>query len=100
MNRLAILFLVCSSPSAFATDYYVSPAASGDGTLKNPGSLATAMAHTGWAAAIAPGDSVVLRAGTYNNGTDVMYMQFSGTKDKLVTWRNYPKERAIINHPV
>ncbi|MCE9531575.1 MAG: hypothetical protein K8T89_10705 [Planctomycetes bacterium] len=99
-SGLAIQFLLCSIQPLFAADYYVSPAASGNGTLKDPGSLATAMAHTGWAAAIAPGDTVYLRAGTYTNGTDIMYMNFNGAKDKLVTWRNYPKERAIINHPI
>lgn len=97
---LAILLLACPNQPLCAADYYVSPSGSGDGALKNPGSLATAMAHTGWAAAIAPGDTVYLRAGTYNNGTDVRYMQFSGAEGKLVTWRNYPKERAIINHPI
>jgi hypothetical protein len=100
LSRLAVLLLVCSNQPAFAADYYVLPSASGNGTLKNPGSLATAMAHTGWATAIAPGDTVYLRAGIYTHGTDVMHMQFSGTKDKLVTWRNYPKEGAIIDHPI
>jgi hypothetical protein len=100
MNWLAILLLACSTQPVFAADYYVSPAGSGNGTLKNPGSLATAMAHADWAASIAPGDTVYLRAGTYTNGTDIRYMQFSGTAGNLVTWRNYPKERATIDHPI
>jgi hypothetical protein len=80
--------------------YYVTPAGVGAGTLASPGSLATAMGHTGWAAAIAPGDTVFLRAGTYENGAEVMQVQFSGANGRLVTWRNYPNERAVIDHPI
>lgn len=96
MKWLLSLLLAVELPAA---NWVVSPAGNGDGTTNTPGALLTAMAHTGWAASIAAGDTVYLRAGQYNNGTNRASMLFSGSAGNLVTWRSYPGERAILNFP-
>jgi hypothetical protein len=98
MGRLikySFLFILLIN-NIFGADWYVSSSGSGNGSSTNtPGSLSTALAHTGWAASIAAGDTVWLRGGTYSNSQ--WTVSFSGSSGNLVTWRSYTNELARID---
>ncbi|MDQ3256617.1 MAG: hypothetical protein M3R15_22465, partial [Acidobacteriota bacterium] len=80
--------------------FYTSPSgtSSGDGSATNPWDLTTAMNHP---AALKPGDTILLRGGTYrldtSNEPDTSYWTLTGTSAASITVRNYPGERAIID---
>ena len=91
--RLLILLLTLATANA-ASSWYVSPTGSGNGTLGSPGALTTALAATGWASAIVPGDTLYLRAGTY---AGAFSSSLAGSLGLPVTIRPYTGERAIID---
>ena len=78
---------------AFATDFYVSPTASGNGTgsFSNPWQLQTALSQP---AAVHPGDTIWLRGGTYT-GRFTSYL--NGTSAQPIIVRQYTGERATID---
>jgi hypothetical protein len=95
MPRALILLLVALSlsiPTCAAT-FHVSPAGqpSGDGSAERPWDLATALAHP---AAVRPGDTILLHAGTY---TGAFASRLKGTAGAPVTLRAAPGERATID---
>jgi len=119
MKFAFIFLLVCNS---IAADWYVSPqsqpASTGDGTLANPGSFLVAVYHTNWAASIAAGDTIHLRAGTYTNyaetnlgpwvyftGTNIpsfssgayYALSYKGSSNNFITWKSYTNEWAKID---
>lgn len=93
----ALLLILLGASASSGADWYVSPNASGAGTIGDPGSLTTAAAHTGWAASIAGDDTVWIRGGVYSNGITSLTFAFSGTSGHLVTWRAYTNEFPAIN---
>lgn len=97
-KQLAITMLL--AVNIHGAEWFVSSSGSGNGSLNSPGSLATALAHSGWAASVAAGDTVWLRAGTYTPGTlegDYWAVAFSGSEGSLVTWRSATNEWAKID---
>jgi hypothetical protein len=100
MRRTSIILLIVSMQSVLGAYFYVSPSGTGNGTSNSPGSLTTAMAHTGWAAAITAGATVYLRGGIYADGTNFLNMRFSGSEGDSVTWRAYPGERPKVDQPL
>ncbi len=73
------------------TQWYVSAAiapGSGVGSFVDPGNLGDALLATGWAAAVAPGDSIFARLGTYaRNGGFLLALR--GTEANPITVRAY-----------
>jgi hypothetical protein len=94
--NVAMSFLLLAH-SMMAANFYVSPTGIGDGSSKNPGSLKTAVGHTGWAASILPGDTIYLRSGTYGDSTNYLFFRFDGASNNLVTWKSYPGELAKVD---
>lgn len=93
------LFIVIAfSCSAFAATFYVAPGASGDGTAGNPGSFIVAAGRTNWASAITGGDTVILNNGTYNYGTNILFLTWNG--GSFVTWQAAPGAQPKINIPI
>ena len=76
--------------TAHAAQYYAAPTGTGSGTLLSPWSLPVALTN----AAIAPGDTLWLRGGTYV-GTNTALL--NGTLSNRITIRNYNQERAILD---
>jgi hypothetical protein len=74
--------------------FYVTPSgsASGDGSAGRPWSLAAALAQPG---AVAPGDTIWLRGGTYRG---CYRSQLRGTAAAPIIVRQYPGERAVIDN--
>jgi hypothetical protein len=72
--------------------FFVTPAgsATGDGSASRPWDLRTALAHP---AAVQPGDTIWLRAGTY---TGAFTSSLRGTASAPIVVRRYPGERATI----
>ncbi|MFN2513766.1 MAG: hypothetical protein ABR568_20400, partial [Pyrinomonadaceae bacterium] len=87
-------------PPTSGAQFYVSPSgsSSGDGSQANPWDLVTAMNHP---AAVRPGDTIYLRAGTYRldltSEPDTTFWSLTGTAGAPITVRAYPGERAIID---
>ncbi len=73
-----------------AAQYYAAPTGTGNGTLLAPWSLPVALTN----AAIAPGDTLWLRAGTY---ADTYTALLNGNLTNRITIRNYNEERAILD---
>jgi hypothetical protein len=75
--------------------WYVSPngTSSGNGSISQPWSLATALAHP---SSVGPGDTIWLRGGTYGTGANVS-SNLRGTASSPIIVRQYPGERATIN---
>ncbi|KAI4933281.1 hypothetical protein J4E85_003686 [Alternaria conjuncta] len=79
------------SASANAKDIYVSPTGQGTGTSAAPfGSIQSAVN------AAAPGDVILLRAGTYKPTTNIQITK-SGTRIQPITLRSFEKEKVIID---
>ncbi|MBA3714945.1 MAG: hypothetical protein H0W76_21200 [Pyrinomonadaceae bacterium] len=87
-------------PPVAGRQFYVAPQGrpNGDGSTTNPWDLTTAMNHP---AALKPGDTILLRGGTYRLDTsaepDTSYWSVTGTAASPITVRAYPGERAIID---
>ncbi|MBW2525226.1 MAG: right-handed parallel beta-helix repeat-containing protein, partial [Deltaproteobacteria bacterium] len=90
--RLGAALLVLGTPaSAAAADYYVSPSGSDGG----PGSSAEPWATLQHAAdAIAPGDAVHVRAGTYE---EHVVIQVTGTANAPVVFAAEPGETVVVD---
>ena len=75
--------------------YYVAPngTSAGDGTMRQPWDLRTAL--TGAGGRVQPGDTVWVRGGTYRGSFE---SRLRGAMDAPVVVRNYHGERAIIDH--
>ncbi len=90
----AILLLVlCWAGPLAATTYYV--ATDGDdedaGTIGEPwATIAYAMSTS---SGVTPGDTVYVRAGTYNESVE---LQLDGTSGNRITLRNYQEESVIV----
>ncbi len=96
MRSILFLLLAGSPALLLAADYYVSPTgnSAGNGSLLNPWDLQTALSTS----VIQPGDRVWLRGGTYVAPQPTGYaLQTRGTWDKPIIYRNYNRERAIID---
>ena len=68
---------------------YVSPDGEGEGDFDDPMSLEDAIDS------VKPGDTVYLRGGTYIF-KETIWVSKSGTKDKYITVKSYPGERAML----
>src|SRR5580765_282502 len=91
---LSALALACLAAPAFATEFYVSPTASGSGTgsFSNPWQLQTALSQP--PTVVKPGDTLWLRGGTYT-GRFTSYL--NGTSTQPIVVRQYAGERATID---
>ncbi len=79
---------------SFATDYYVAPNGSGNGSIGSPWSIDTVCAGS---SAARPGDTVWLRAGNYGSGGhSTINCQVNGSASAPLIIRAYPGERATI----
>src|SRR5688500_18584252 len=76
-------------PRTLLSNFYISPTGSdsGAGTITSPGETVQRGVK-----AVAPGDTLVLRGGTYAGGVTVR------TDD--VTIRSYPGEHAVVSAPI
>ena len=92
MIRLFAILLLCIGSRA--ADWYVSPGASGSGTLGSPGNLTNAFSGFGWASSISPGDTIWMRGGTYSGPYSC---DLSGASNAPIIIRNYQGERAVID---
>jgi uncharacterized protein YjdB len=84
-----------SAPAlSLASDYYVSPGGSGNGSQSSPMSISTLC---GTSSPVHPGDTAWLRAGTYGSGgSSTINCQLQGTSSAPIKVRAYPGERATI----
>ena len=87
------LFLILVAHELRATDFYVSPTASSNGTgsFSNPWQLDTALNQP---SAVHAGDTIWLRGGTYT-GTHTSLL--SGSASSPIIVRQYPGERATLD---
>jgi hypothetical protein len=94
MLRLFILALLVAPVAMNAADYYVAP----NGLDANPGTEAQPWRNLQRAAnagAVAPGDTVYVRAGAYSERVTI---QVSGSAaGGFITFRNYPGETPILD---
>ncbi len=91
------LLLTLASASAHAADFYVAPDAksTGNGTIDNPWTLSTAIAHP---AAVKPGDTIYLRGGTYlTPDRRAVSMYLRGAPGQYITLRSKPGEHVRID---
>src|SRR5688572_3439501 len=89
-SPVALTVLALAIATVQADTYYVSPS----GLDRNPGTKDKPFLTVGKAAAVArAGDTILLRAGTYNEG---VVLARSGEPDKPITLKNYPAERPVI----
>ena len=90
--RLIVLITLCVN-HVFAAEYFVAPAVSGsgDGSKQNPWKLQTALTNSG---SINPGDTVWLRAGTYQG---LFTETLGGNSNAPIILRNFNRERAVID---
>lgn len=82
---------------AFGADFYVSPSGTsgGTGTILKPWDIATALRHP---AAVKPGDTIYLRAGTYQAPQRlVWHVKLNGAANNWITIRPHPGEHARID---
>ncbi len=87
----AALFVFGNEVKAATTTYYVSPT----GNDNNAGTEASPFRKIQRAADIVnPGDTVYVRAGTYN---ERVKLTRSGIAGKYITFQNYPNETAILD---
>jgi hypothetical protein len=85
------------APAALCADYYAAPngSPSGNGSMSAPWDLTTALLAP---AAVHPGDTLYLRAGTYKKSDgSYFYSKLTGTQSQYITVRPYAGERAIID---
>lgn len=85
---------VCAPPSADPPPGFfvaVDGSAAGDGSFAAPWDLQTALLHP---PALAPGDTVWLRGGTY---AGAFYSKLVGTAAAPITVRSYPGEWAVLD---
>lgn len=86
---LCILFSLAGNASALAATYYASPVGSATScTLESPCKLNTALGK------LTAGDTLYLRAGTYNQ---TVSLGKSGTSASRIIVSGYPNETAIID---
>lgn len=95
----ALLILTAATPRPQAPSprgYYVSPSGSraGDGSLRRPWDLATALAGGGGLRRIGAGDTIWVRGGTYRGAFRSMVR---GSDGKPVVIRAYRGERAVLD---
>jgi len=90
-GMLKILLFLAIAVSAQATTYYVSTT----GTDANPGSVSKPWRTIQKAAnTLAPGDTVLVRSGTYNERVTV---GVSGTTNQYITFAAYPGEYPVVD---
>jgi hypothetical protein len=89
---IALAFLNLGASLGFSATYYAAPNGSshGNGSISSPWDLQSAL-NTG---ALAPGDTLWLRGGTYH-GTYTSYLE--GTASSPIVVRQVPGERAVID---
>lgn len=93
-SLLLALSLALSACLCHGNDWYVAPSGAGIGTLASPWSLTTAATNS----AITGGDTVWLRAGTYDRGSNGYTVTISGSASNApIIFRNYNRERATVN---
>ncbi len=95
-THLAI-FTIAIAATAHAADFIVSPSgsASGNGSTAAPWNLVTALKQP---AAVRPGDTLLLRGGTYTAPDRLVVHSFlTGAAGRYITVRPWPGERAIID---
>lgn len=92
MRSISFAATVAALSATGATkDIYVSPIGQGTGTSTAPfGSIQSAVN------AAAPGDVILLRAGTYKPTTNIQITK-SGTRTQPITFRSFEKEKVIID---
>ncbi|MBN1940760.1 MAG: right-handed parallel beta-helix repeat-containing protein [Candidatus Diapherotrites archaeon] len=95
MKKIFLLvFLLALLPFCYATDYYVAKTGcsdSGSGTLATPFcTLAKAASE-----ADTPGDTVYIKAGTYNEPIRITH---SGSAGNPITFKNYANDSPIIEN--
>jgi parallel beta-helix repeat protein len=94
-REFGVFLVVAQAASVPGTgqSFFVSPTGSpaGDGSLAKPWDLATAMSHP---AAVAPGDTIWLRGGTYHGGFNG---QLTGTPAAPIHVRPWPGEFPRID---
>ncbi len=90
---LAVLSFLCGAGLAAAAEFFVSPFGlpGGDGSAGAPWDLATALAQP---AAVAPGDTIWLREGTYRGSYT---SQLTGTAARPIVVRAMPAVRVVID---
>jgi len=95
MKKAIIILFLCISIAANATTYYLSPTgsdASGNGTVSNPWFTLNKV----WSA-VAAGDIIYLRGGTYNYNTQQNLSGKNGTSNSnLIQVLAYPGETPIL----
>jgi uncharacterized protein YjdB len=89
---------VQTPPPGSRVGYYVAPggSSSGDGSASKPWDLTTAF--NGGGGRVQPGDTIWLRGGTYLG--KLFFVNTNGTPGNLITFRQYPGERATLNGEV
>lgn len=67
----------------------------GDGSMSRPWDINTALSHPD---SVKPGDTIWIRGGVYGKGGQTIFnSKLKGDKDKPITVRAYPNERATLN---
>ncbi len=78
-------------------EFYVAPSGKPDGagTIADPWDLATALSGK---TAVAPGDTIWLRGGTYGRGGATVFVSnLTGVRGRPIFVRQYPGERATVD---
>lgn len=81
--------VVCSDGKVDLGFIYVSNDGEGSGNINSPMSLEDAVDSA------KPGDTIYLRGGEYIF-TETIWLSISGTKDKYITIKSYPGEKAVL----
>jgi hypothetical protein len=92
MQKIKLLIILCAIGfHSAARDYFVAPG----GANGNAGTIGSPLATIQYALSLAqPGDTIQLRAGTYNEKLNWVR---SGTSGNHITLKNYQQELAVIN---
>lgn len=94
VSLFSVAALLAAPALSLATDYYVSPNGSGNGSMSSPMSINTLC---GGSSGVQPGDTAWLRGGSYGSyGNSTINCQLNGTASAPIKVRAYPGERAAI----
>ena len=92
---ILVVFVVANPQSSLAAaTYYVATTV----RMRDPGTLAAPWRTIQHAVdTVSAGDTVYLRAGTYNERVQATYGNGGGSSNSYVTYQNYPGETAILD---
>ncbi len=94
---ILLLFLICSTSSLFATDYYVNADTGSDQNSGTSVDDAFRSLRKISNTALLPGDNVYIMNGTYNSGSStLLVIRESGTPDNWITFQNYQDHEPIL----